>query len=251
MSCSLEDRVVLITGAGSGIGQMAAQAIAREGAKVVVTDLNVSGGEETVQSILDSGGKGIFCKADVTQDGEVEGLIEQIIATFGRLDGAFNNAGIGQKTFLMHETPESIFDQVIAVNLKGVFLCMKYELAQMVQQGHGSIVNTGSLCSVVGWKEEGVYTASKHGVLGLTRNAALEYASKGIRVNCVCPGPVLTPLSQYQGNDPEIIRKMYPIPMERRGTMQEVAEAIIWLLSDKSSYTTGHALLVDGGFVSR
>ena len=244
----MENKVILVTGSGSGIGRSTAIAIAGEGGKVLVNDISEDGGRETANHIKQQGGEATFVRADVTKSTEVEKLIDACVQIYGRLDGAYNNAGIGHSTRKLHEIPEADWDRVIAINMKGVFLCMKYELMHMLRQGSGSIVNCASMVGLVGWREESVYTASKHGVIGLTRSAAAEYATKNIRINAVCPGIILTPMSQYQGNDPEEIKRMYAIPMERRGYPHEVAETVIWLLSDRSSYTTGHALVLDGGF---
>lgn len=243
----LADRVGLVTGAGSGIGQMTALFFAREGAKVSVVDVDAEAGQKTLRQIEDEGGTAVFIKCDVSKAHDVEAMVARSVEAFGQLDCAFNNAGISHGKAKIHELPESDWDRVLNINLKGVWLCMKYELQQMVSQGKGAIVNAASINGLGGWLDLSAYVASKHGVIGLTRNAALEYAETGIRVNAVCPGPILTPLSHYQGNDPEIIKKMYPMPMGRRGTMEEVAEAVVWLVSDKSSYITGHPLVLDGG----
>jgi NAD(P)-dependent dehydrogenase (short-subunit alcohol dehydrogenase family) len=247
----LSDRIGLVTGAGSGIGQMTALFFAREGAKVSVVDVDADAGMKTVQQIEDQGGQAIFIKCDVSKRDDVKAMVVETIKTFGRLDCAFNNAGISHGKAKIHDLPEADWDRVMNINLKGVWLCMKYELQHMFSQGKGAIVNASSINGLGGWLDLSAYVASKHGVMGLTRSAALEYAETGIRINAVCPGPILTPLSHYQGNDPEIIKKMYPMPMGRRGTMEEVAEAVVWLVSDKSSYITGHPLVLDGGFMAQ
>ncbi len=247
----LVGKVGLVTGAGSGIGQMTAAVFAREGAQVVVADVDAKSGQETVRRIEDQGGQALFIKCDVSKADDVEVMVTQTVETFGRLDCAFNNAGISHGKAKMHELAEPDWDRVLDINLKGVWLCMKYELQQMLSQGKGVIVNASSINGLGGWLDLSAYVASKHGVIGLTRSAALEYAEAGIRINAVCPGPVLTPLSHYQGNDPAIIKKMYPMPMGRRGTMEDVAEAVVWLSSDKSSYITGHPLVLDGGFMAQ
>ena len=247
----LAGKVGLVTGAGSGIGQATAAAFAREGAKVVVADVDAENGRKTVKQIEKQGGQAFFVPCDVSKQDDVAKMVTLTIETYGQLDCAFNNAGISHGKAKMHELAESDWDRVLAINLKGVWLCMKYELQQMVAQGSGAIVNASSINGLGGWLDLSAYVASKHGVMGLTRSAALEYAETGIRVNAVCPGPVLTPLSHYQGDDPEIIKKMYPMPMGRRGTMEEVAEAVIWLCSEKSSYITGHPLVLDGGFMAQ
>ena len=247
----LTGRVGLVTGAGSGIGQMTALIFAREGAKVSVVDIDEEAGEKTLRQIENEGGRAIFIKCDVSKADAVEAMVAQTVETFGQLDCAFNNAGISHGKAKMHDLSESDWDRVMGINLKGVWLCMKYELQHMFSRGKGAIVNASSINGLGGWLDLSAYVASKHGVMGLTRSAALEYAETGIRINAVCPGPILTPLSHYQGNDPEIIKKMYPMPMGRRGTMEEVAEAVVWLVSDKSSYITGHPLVLDGGFMAQ
>ncbi len=247
----LTGRVGLVTGAGSGIGQMTALFFAREGAKVSVVDIDEEAGEKTLRQIENEGGRAIFIKCDVSKADAVEAMVAQTVETFGQLDCAFNNAGISHGKAKMHDLSESDWDRVMGINLKGVWLCMKYELQHMFSRGKGAIVNASSINGLGGWLDLSAYVASKHGVMGLTRSAALEYAETGIRINAVCPGPILTPLSHYQGNDPEIIKKMYPMPMGRRGTMEEVAEAVVWLVSDKSSYITGHPLVLDGGFMAQ
>ena len=206
---------------------------------------------QTVQQIEAQGGQAIFIECDVSKSDDVKAMVAETIKTFGQLDCAFNNAGISHGKAKIHDLSESDWDRVLNINLKGVWLCMKYELQHMFSQGKGAIVNASSINGLGGWLDLSAYVASKHGVMGLTRSAALEYAETGIRVNAVCPGPILTPLSHYQGNDPEIIKKMYPMPMGRRGTMEEVAEAVVWLVSDKSSYITGHPLVLDGGFMAQ
>lgn len=251
MNGLLAGKVGLVTGAGSGIGQMTAILFAREGARVVVADVDPKNGHATVRRIEDQGGQAVFIKCDVSKAEDVDVMVAQTVETFGRLDCAFNNAGISHGKAKIHELAETDWDRVLGINLKGVWLCLKYELQQMISQGQGAIVNASSINGLGGWLDLSAYVASKHGVIGLTRSAALEYAEAGIRINAVCPGPVLTPLSHYQGDDPEIIKKMYPMPMGRRGTMEEVAEAVIWLCSDKSSYITGHPLVLDGGFMAQ
>lgn len=251
MNGLLAGKVGLVTGAGSGIGQMTALAFAREGARVVVAEVDAKNGHATVRQIEEQGGQAVFIKCDVSKAADVDVMVAQTVETFGRLDCAFNNAGISHGKAKIHELAETDWDRVLDINLKGVWLCMKYELQQMISRGKGAIVNASSINGLGGWLDLSAYVASKHGVIGLTRSAALEYAEAGIRINAVCPGPVLTPLSHYQGDDPEIIKKMYPMPMGRRGTMEEVAEAVIWLCSDKSSYITGHPLVLDGGFMAQ
>ena len=243
-----QDKVVMITGAGSGIGRAAALMYAKEGAQVVVSDINPKGGEETVKMITEAGGKASFIAANVAKLEEVEQLIKQIAEQFGRLDIAVNNAGIGdfnQKKTAEH--PVDSWDRVIAVNQTGVFYCMKEELKQMMQQKSGSIVNISSIAGLRGLPNNLAYVASKHAVVGMTKTAAMEYAKHGIRINAVCPVFTLTNLfkPEYFGDKAEKLRE--GIPMKRYGTADEIAEAIIWLSTDKASFVTGHIMSVDGG----
>jgi len=243
----LEGKIALVTGGSSGMGRTTALAFAREGAKVVIADVQVEGGEETVQTIDDTGGEAIFFKTDVSRRDEVEALINRVVETYGRLDCAFNNAGIEETSLLpTAESTEENWDRVIGTNLKGVWLCMKYELAQMVKQGSGAIVNTASVGGLVGFEGIGAYVASKHGVIGLTKTAALEYATAGIRVNAVCPGVIRTPMLA----DAEAL--LAPLePMGRIGLPEEIAEAVVWLCSDAASFVTGHPMVVDGGILAQ
>ena len=243
----LEGKIALVTGGSSGMGRTTALAFAREGAKVVIADVQVEGGEETVQTIDDTGGEAIFFKTDVSRRDEVEALINRVVETYGRLDCAFNNAGIEETSLLpTAESTEENWDRVIGTNLKSVWLCMKYELAQMVKQGSGAIVNTASVGGLVGFEGIGAYVASKHGVIGLTKTAALEYATAGIRVNAVCPGVIRTPMLA----DAEAL--LAPLePMGRIGLPEEIAEAVVWLCSDAASFVTGHPMVVDGGILAQ
>ena len=247
-------RVALITGGASGIGRAITLRFAAAGAKVAIADVEVDGGKETEAMIRKSGGEACFIHADLSVAAEVEVLVEGILAAFGRLDCACNNAGVlAREIAPISEFSEEDWDRVIRHNMKSVFLCMKYELRQMVKQGSGSIVNTSSNYGLVA-AGHGVnaYVASKHGVIGLTRAAALEYATKGIRVNAVCPGHVETPMTARYLSDPdrrEEVLSRYPV--RRLGTMEEIASAILWLCSDEASFVTGHAMAVDGGYVAR
>ncbi len=253
MAGTLEGKVALVTGGGSGIGRASAMTFAREGARVVVADVAVEGGEETVRIIQDAGGEGIFVRADVSKAGEVEALINSAVETYSRLDCAHNNAGIEQVAVRTHEYPEEVWDRLISINLKGVWLCMKYEIAQMLKQGGGAIVNTSSVAGLVGFRGISAYVASKHGVAGLTKTASLEYAEAGIRINAVCPGFIRTPLlERFINHNPELEAQLVQLePVGRIGTPEEVAEAVVWLSSDAASFVTGHTMAVDGGFVAQ
>jgi NAD(P)-dependent dehydrogenase (short-subunit alcohol dehydrogenase family) len=247
-------KVALVTGGGSGIGRATALAFAREGATVVVADVAVAGAEETVQLIHKAGGAAMFVKTDVSQATEVEALIARAVSTYGRLDCAHNNAGIEGVEARTADYPEEDWDRVIAINLKGVWLCMKYELPQMQQQGSGAIVNTASIAGLVGAQRMPAYTASKHGVAGLTKAAALEYARAGIRVNAVCPGVIRTPMVErffFSRHARAESRLTAVEPIGRLGTPEEVAAAVVWLCSDAASFVTGHTMAVDGGLVAQ
>jgi NAD(P)-dependent dehydrogenase (short-subunit alcohol dehydrogenase family) len=215
--------------------------------------MNEDGGQQTVHMITEQGGEAIFVRTDVSQAVEVQALISKAVETYGRLDCAHNNAGIsGRVRALTAEYPEERWQQVIAVNLTGVWLCMKFELAQMLQQGGGAIVNTASAAGLVGTRGASAYVASKHGVVGLTKTAALEYAQQGIRVNCVCPGAIQTPMTDRAWSDPERRARVIAIePVGRIGKPEEVAEAVVWLCSDAASFVTGHAMSIDGGLVAQ
>jgi NAD(P)-dependent dehydrogenase (short-subunit alcohol dehydrogenase family) len=248
----LENKVALVTGASSGIGRAAALTFAREGAQVVVSDVNLVGGRETVERIESAGGEALFIEANVASSADVEALIDATLHAYGRLDCAFNNAGVGGTLNSLIDKTEEEWDTVIGVNLKGVWLCMKYELPVMLAQGGGAIVNMASVAGLNGFPNGGIYAASKHGVIGLTKSAALEYARQGVRVNAVCPGYTDTPMVRGMV---ETVPQMERVttnasPMRRLGEPAEVAETVVWLCSDKASFVTGHALPVDGGFVA-
>ena len=251
MAEKLDGRVTLITGGGSGIGQATALACAGEGNRVIIADSDVEGGEETRHQIEDNGGQALFVKADVSQTADVQALFSQALKHYGRLDCAFNNAGIEGQSTALAESTEEVWDRVLGVNLKGVWLCMKFELVQMLKQGTGAIVNNASVMGLVATPSNPAYTASKHGVVGLTKSAALAYAQSGIRVNAVCPGFVESPLTLRKfASFPE--RKSSVIarhPIGRLGTTKEIAAAVVWLFSDAASFVTGHTLTVDGGYV--
>lgn len=246
----LDGKAALVTGAGSGIGRATALACAREGAKIIVADIGVEGGEATVSMIKNAGGEATFVPVNVTQAAEVEAMVAAAVSTYGRIDCAHNNAGIEGVFATTADYPEEDWDRVMAVNLKGVWLCMKYEIPQMLQQSGGAIVNTASLAGLVGAKRMPAYVASKHGVAGLTKTAALEYAKSGIRINAVCPGIIHTSMvdRMFLSRRPDLEDRLAAVePMGRLGKPEEVAEAVVWLCSDAASFVTGHTMTVDGG----
>jgi len=248
-----EEKVALVTGGSSGIGRATAVAFANEGARVVIDDINVEGGEETLRMIKNAGGEAIFFKADISKVAEVEALVQKTIETYGRLDCAFNNAGVGEPLKRVAKTTEDNWDRVMATNLKGVYLCMKYEIPHMLKQKKGAIVNTSSLAGRRGLSGQAAYVASKHGVMGLTKSAALEYATSGIRINAVCPGVTSTPLITHQLKDRPYMEKVYVDmePVGRLGKPEEIAAAVLWLCSDEASFVVGSLFAVDGGVVAR
>jgi NAD(P)-dependent dehydrogenase (short-subunit alcohol dehydrogenase family) len=257
MARLLEQKVALVTGGGSGIGRASAIAFSREGAEVIVSDIDITGGEETIRLIQAAGGTAIFVQADVARATEVEALVKKGVETYGRLDCALNNAGIQGEIRQTAECSEENWNRIIAINLTGVWLCMKHELAYMLPQGSGTIVNTASNFGLVGSQGMPAYSASKHGVLGLTKTAALEYAQVGIRVNAVCPGPTQTPLvDRILSQQPQLATQIVEAikarePVGRMGQPEEIAEAVVWLCSEAASFVTGIALAVDGGFVAQ
>ena len=246
----MDGKAGLVTGAASGIGRACAVRFGQEGASVLVSDLEGSrkGGEETVRAIADAGGKAEFVACDVSSSEDNAALVAAAVQRYGRLDFAHNNAGIGVHK-LLHETGDDDFDRVIAVNLRGTFLGMKHQIAQMLSDGGGAIVNTSSNAGLRAVSLLSAYTASKHGILGLTKNAAVEYANEGIRVNAVCPGAIMTPL---MSNESEERQKeiLAPQAMTRFGEPEEVAAAVVWLCSDEASFVTGVELPVDAGSVA-
>src|SRR3989449_7041381 len=253
MAGFVDGKIALVTGGGSGIGQATALVFAREGAKVVVADVVVEGGEETVRMIKADGGESLFVKADVSKSPDVEAMVRQAVGTYGRLDCAFNNAGIGGKFALTADDTEDNWDRVISINLTGVWLCMKYEIPQMLKQGGGAIVNTASDAGLLGVPQMPAYVASKHGVVGLTKTAALEYAKSGIRVNAVCPGVIKTPMvERITGQRAGRAERMAAVePVGRMGKPEEIAEAVVWLCSDAASFVTGLPMPVDGGIIAQ
>ena len=253
MAGRVEGKVALVTGGSSGIGRASALLLAREGAKVVVADVNCEDGEGTVRIIEEEDGDAIFVETDVSRATDVEAMVRRAVETYGRLDCAFNNAGIkAEEGAYTADYTEDDWDRVIGVNLKGVWLCCKYEIGQMLRQGGGAIVNMSSALGLVGDRNHPAYVASKHGVIGLTQAAALEYAPQHIRVNALCPGWVDTPMTRDDLDNPEMTEGiMAQEPMARVGTPEEVAEAVVWLCSDGASFVTGHAMAVDGGYVAQ
>ena len=257
MENRLDGKIALVTGGSSGIGRASALAFGREGATVVVADVDVKGGEETGRMIQAAGATATFVRTDVSKASEVEALVQRAVETYGRLDCAFNNAGIQGHSTPTAECSEDNWDRIIAINLTGVWLCMKHELRHMLKQGGGAILNTASNFGLVGSNGMPAYTASKHGVVGLTKSAALEYAKAGIRVNAVCPGPVDTPLfyelvrHRPEQRDQIVGAILAQEPMGRLGRPEEIAEAVVWLCSDAASFVTGAAVSVDGGYVTQ
>lgn len=246
--------VALVTGGGSGIGRAAALAFARTGARVVVADRAADAGRETVGQIEAAGGTATLVTVDVTRADEVAALVHTTLATYGRLSWAFNNAGVEGVRRPAAEYPEDAWHQVLAVNLTGVWLCLKYEIPAMLDSGGGAIVNTASVLGLAGIATNAAYVASKHGVVGLTRAAALDYARRSIRVNAVCPGFIETPMVQRQGllSDPETARYITGLhPMRRLGQPEEIAELVVWLCSDAASFVTGQSIGVDGGYLAQ
>lgn len=248
-----EGKIALVTGGGTGIGQATALAFAQRGALVIVAGRRAVEGEETVRQIQETDGKGCFIQTDVTDESSVKALIEAIVGTYGRLDIAFNNAGTDAPFGPLSDASEQIFDDTISANLKSVWLCMKYEIPQMLKQGNGSIVNTASSVGHVGMANMAIYVAAKHGVIGLTQAAALENATQGIRINAISPGSVETPMGVRAFGSMESYRQaLSPAhPMGRIGFPNEVAEAVLFLCSDGASFITGQALSVDGGYLAQ
>lgn len=254
MGKQFEGKVALVTGAASGIGRAAALAFGIYGAKVVVSDVAVEGGAATVRLIKQSGGDALFVKCDVSSSEDVQALVHTAVQTYGHLDFAFNNAGIEGTQAPIQDSPEDMWRRVIGINLIGVFLCLKHEIPQMVKQGNGAIVNMSSILGSVGFANASAYVAAKHGVLGLTKTAALETAAQGIRVNAVCPGFIATPMLERGGmTEGSELRQMLVglEPVKRLGKPEEVAETVIWLCSDAASFVNGTALFVDGGYIAQ
>jgi len=249
---AIHGKVALITGGTTGIGRDTAVLFAKEGAKVVVTGRREAEGNETVGLVRQAGGEGLFVKSDVSKTADVQLAVQKTVEKFGRLDIAFNNAGVEGSWVPLIEQTEENWDYVHNINLKGVWLSLKYEILQMLKQGGGgAIVNMSSVAGLMGAAGAGVYVASKHGVIGLTRTAALEYSSKGIRVNAVCPAVIETAMADRAFGDPEVSKRVLAEhPIGRFGKPIEIAEAVLWLASDKSSFVTGHYITLDGGMLA-
>lgn len=255
MNISFENKVALVTGAASGLGLATATAFAESGAAVVLADWNETAVQTAANAIAANGHKTLAITCDVSDDAQVEAMVKQTVAAFGRLDAAYNNAGVQNVLAETADSPPDDYDRIMAINLRGVWSSMKFELQQMRAQGSGAIVNCSSLGGLIGGSRRGTYHAAKHGVIGLTKSAALEYATRGIRVNDVCPGMIQTPMSDKmiaEGQGPELDRMLNTfVPMKRPGRPEEIAAAVLWLCSDAASYITGQSISVDGGYVMR
>jgi NAD(P)-dependent dehydrogenase (short-subunit alcohol dehydrogenase family) len=254
MNISFKDKVALVTGAGSGLGLATAKAFAESGASVVLADWDEASVRSATETLTAQGHKALAVRCDVSDDAQVEAMVRQAVGTFGRLDAAYNNAGVQNVLAETADTTREDYERVMGINLRGIWSSMKFELQHMRRQGSGTIVNCSSLGGLVGGAERGIYHAAKHGVLGFTKSAALEYAARGIRINAICPGLIQTPMSERmvaagQGEALKALEKM--IPMTRVGRAEEIASAVLWLCSDASSYVTGQSISVDGGFTMR
>src|SRR5438874_8561384 len=253
MTASFENKVALVTGAGSGMGLATAKAFAEAGAAVVLADNREEGAHAAAKSLLAAGHRALAVHCDVADEKQVAAMVEQTVASFGRIDAAFNNAGVQSPVAETADASGEEFDRVNAINLRGVWNCMKYELRQMREQGSGAIVNCSSMGGLIGLPGRAIYHASKHGVIGLTRSAALEYASRGIRINAVCPGAIETPMvADMMAKESITMEDMVrDQPIGRLGRPEEIAAAVLWLCSPGASLVIGHALAVDGGYTAQ
>jgi NAD(P)-dependent dehydrogenase (short-subunit alcohol dehydrogenase family) len=255
MTARFDGQVAIVTGASGGMGRAVALAFAAAGASVVAADLTEDAGRETVEQIGQAGGRAVFVPTDVSDAAAVEALVARATGDFGRLDCAVNAAAIEGERGPLHEVDDEVFDRIIAVNLRSIFLCMKHEILAMLAAGRGgAIVNIASTNSFRPQPHQSAYTASKHGVLGMTRNAAVDYGAEGIRINAICPGAIDTPMlraaMERRGRQPEEVANRLSL-LGRFGQPDEIAQACLWLCSEESSFTTGHALAVDGGYLAR
>lgn len=248
------NKVAIVTGGSSGIGRATALIFAREGVKVAIADIDANRGEDVVQEVKQAGSDAIFVRTDVSDSANVEELVRRTVEAFGRLDFAVNNAGIGGPSAMTADYTEADWRRVLDINLTGVWLCMKYQIPEMLKQGSGAIINVASILGQVGFANAPAYVAAKHGVLGLTKTAAIEYATQGVRVCAVCPGFIATPMIEDAGmtEGSEMANAIAGLhPVKRLGTSEEVASLITWLCSDGASFVTGNAILVDGGYVAQ